>query len=71
MDNVETSSAQSVIQYHKVKVQTDTGNPYWDWCCSTLVIGTWKMMIGLMGSSATYCFEYAEDATAFKLRFGL
>lgn len=56
---------------YKVKVQIDTHGLYWDWCCKTLAIGQWKKMIGFMGESATYCFTNAEDATAFKLKFGL
>lgn len=54
----------------RVKTHVDK-HAYWAWCCETLVIGYWKKMIGLMGDSATYCFHNAEDATAFKLTFGL
>lgn len=53
-----------------VKVVID-GNLYWDWCVEHLATGTWKMMMGLMGTSATYVFDNEEDATAFKLVFGL
>jgi hypothetical protein len=64
-------SSPHTLYYYKVKVQVNTGEYYWNWCCERVEVGTWKMMIGLMGTSATYCFEYAEDATAFKLKFGL
>ncbi len=56
----------------KIRVSIDgTDNHYWDWCCSHVVTGTWKMMIGFMGTSATFCFDNEEDATAFKLVFEL
>ena len=54
-----------------VHVEVDTDNNYWDWCCNHLVTGTWKMRIGFMGTSATFCFDNEEDAIAFKLVFGL
>lgn len=45
---------------------------YWFWCVSTLKLNTWKMMFGIMGgTSASYVFDNEEDATAFKIRFGL
>lgn len=44
---------------------------YWDWCCNTLAIGTWKMMIGIFGARNSYYFLNEEDLLAFKLRFGL
>jgi hypothetical protein len=44
---------------------------YWTWACENLEIGTWKMLIGFLGESATYSFCNEEDLTAFKLRFGL
>jgi len=44
---------------------------YWDWCCKTLKIGTWKMMIGIFGAKNTYYFLNEEDLLAFRLRFGL
>lgn len=54
----------------KVKVENNTGK-YWQWCCDNLNIGDWKMMVGFMGHSGTFVFEKAEDATLFKLVFGL
>lgn len=44
---------------------------YWDWCCENLQVGSWKMRVGIMGTSSTYCFTNPEDLTAFKLRFNL
>lgn len=55
---------------HTIRVQEGLPD-YWGWCCETLKIGTWKMKIGFMGTSATYCFNNPEDLTAFKLRFNL
>jgi hypothetical protein len=63
---MEISSDASIECPYKVRVQEDKAI-YWGWCCTTLVIGQWKKMIGFMGRSATYCFHNAEDATAFKL----
>jgi hypothetical protein len=54
-----------------ITVENDRGGDHWSWCCNHLTIGTWKMMIGIMGTSATFCFNNEEDATAFKLVFGL
>ena len=61
----------------KIKTQVDAWsqkeikNNHWQWCKDNLSIGTWKMMFGFTGTTATFCFDNEEDATAFKLRFGL
>jgi len=68
--DMNTSLVGTNTYAYKVKTQVDRGE-YWEWGCSTLTPGTWKKMIGLFGNSSTYCFEYAEDATAFKLRFNI
>jgi hypothetical protein len=53
-------------------IRAKVGIPeYWEWCSNTLNIGSWKMRIGIMGASVTYCFSNQEDLTAFKLRFGI
>jgi len=56
---------------YKVKSKNGSGEFYWDWCSNNLEVGTWKMMIGIMGESSSYHFIHEEDAMAFKLRFGL
>jgi len=54
----------------KIKIE-DAPSELWEWCRDNLEIGSWKMMLPIMGNSATYCFDKEEDATAFKLVFGL
>ena len=56
----------------KIKVMRDMPE-YWHWCSETLQIGTWDKLIPIIASiaSATYRFDNASDATAFKLRFGV
>lgn len=54
----------------EIRIMID-GSRYWDWCCSHFITGTWKMKVGFMGTSATYVFDNPEDATFFKLTFGI
>lgn len=50
----------------KVRVDVDKVE-YWTWCCDN--VRKWGRQPKY--NSITYCFSYPEDATAFKLRFGL
>ena len=59
------------MSYEHTVRSEDARDNYWKWCCDTLKIGEWKMKIGFMGNSATYCFSNPEDLTAFKLRFDI
>lgn len=54
----------------EVQVSVDN-NDYWNYCSKSFGIGNWKKKVPIFGKTATYCFLHAEDATAFKLRFGL
>jgi len=46
-------------------------NKYWYWCIDNLTFGTWRKLIPLVGATATYVFDFPEDAIAFKLRWGI
>ena len=55
----------------KIRVIHDTPT-YWYWCRENLELGTWDKLIGMTASvSSTYRFDNEEDATAFKLKFGV
>ena len=61
-----------MIKIHvEASARSEINDNHWQWCKDNLTIGTWKMMIGFTGTNATFCFNNEEDATAFKLRFGL
>jgi hypothetical protein len=72
--DIENSILKSHEEYpFRVRITPAIGdnNIHWHWCRDNLQVGSWKMMIRLLGASSIYCFTNAEDAVAFKLRFGL
>jgi hypothetical protein len=53
---------------HRVSVTTDTP-AMWKYCNDTFGIGHWGSMLALVGDTATYCFEYENDALMFRLKW--
>lgn len=53
---------------HRVQVQVDN-KAIWDYCNSTFGVGHWGKMFPPHGETATYCFEYENDALMFLLRW--
>lgn len=54
----------------RIRVTLDD-DKYWAWCIETLKMGSWSKLVPIIGTTATYRFSNHEDATAFRLMFGV
>lgn len=62
-----------VMPWVKVYIPDIVYTDIWDWCVDTVgVCGVnWYISTGEGGAEIFCSFRYEEDATAFKLKFGL
>lgn len=58
-------------QVFRVRIDQADTKEHWQWCRENLDTKSWHMKFGLLGNSCSCYFQNEEDATAFKLTFGL
>jgi hypothetical protein len=74
MDNDLTSSEHdSILLTHPYTVVINVDNwSGWDWCFDNIRVDTWKITYNPFWTGPnTYYFTNSEDATLFKLKFGV